>query len=135
MTYPCCVHRHPRLAQPITEHAFCTALRNALIDVVPKRRRLGVGYTFLPELDATHRHNPRRYAQYDLDRREFQFATAVLWLPVANRRGIIRHEIGHLLLENDDGHTEADADAAASLAFGRPIAYDHRWPGKGLQSA
>lgn len=82
------------------------------------------------------RTSPRSYAAvepYD-DVPHFLFAPEVLELPEAHRRGLIMHEIGHVLCAHlPNGGTEDDADEYALAAFGEKILYDHNWPGKGLQ--
>lgn len=83
-------------------------------------------------LDVEHARNPRRYAQVIPDWRRFEFARATLQLPRCQRLGLLAHEVGHVLAP-DGGEDEADQAAADIL--GVPIAYDERWPGKGLQIA
>jgi hypothetical protein len=61
----------------------------------------------------------------------FEFAPQMVWLPKALRIGLLAHEVGHVLRPG----SEQDADDAAEEILGIPIAYDMRWPGKGLQSA
>jgi hypothetical protein len=87
---------------------------------------------FPDRLDAEHAQNPRRYAEVLVGKRAFRFARATLWLPQAQRRGLLAHEVGHVLTP---GGTELDADMAAWEHLGVKITYDRRWPGKGLQTA
>jgi hypothetical protein len=86
------------------------------------------------EFTSEVRISPRSYADVDPRELHFRFAPETLELPAAHRRGLIMHEIGHVLCrELPDGGTEDDADKAAYAAFGERITYDHNWPGKGLQ--
>jgi tRNA A-37 threonylcarbamoyl transferase component Bud32 len=86
------------------------------------------------EFTSEVRISPRSYADVDPRKLHFRFAPETLELPAAHRRGLIMHEIGHVLCRDlPDGGTEDDADEAAYEAFGERIAYDCRWPGKGLQ--
>jgi len=78
--------------------------------------------------------DPRSFAEVDPWQLEFYFAPQVLDLPWTHRRGLLMHEIGHVLARDlPNGGTEDDADHAAREVFGETIIYDRRWPGKGLQ--
>ena len=78
--------------------------------------------------------DPRAFAEVDPWGLQFFFAPQVLELPCEHRRGLIMHELGHVLCRDfPDGGTEEDADRAAGEVFGVVIKYDCRWPGKGLQ--
>ena len=83
-------------------------------------------------LDSVHANNPRRYAQVGAEDRVFEFATATLQLPYCHRRGLLAHEVGHVIAPDA---SEDETDAAAARVLGIEIAYDGRWPGKGLQFA
>lgn len=129
----CRGHRHPRLPSPIATERF-------LEEFAVLARRAGIADTCAIELSERmrkiHERKPRRYAEVDADGLHFHFAPQVLWLPEENRRGLIAHEIGHVLCRDlPDGGTEDDADEAARRAMGVAISYDGRWPGRGLQSA
>lgn len=81
-----------------------------------------------------NRRSPRSYAEVDPHALYFAFAPQVLELPWQYRRGLLMHEIGHVLCRDmDGGGTEGDADKAAEHVFGERIIYDKSWPGKGLQ--
>jgi hypothetical protein len=87
-------------------------------------------------MSVVHEHDWRRYAEVDADRLHFYFAPEVLWLPEDHRRGLIAHELGHVLCRDLPGEgTEDDADEAAWRVLGIRISYDRRWPGKGLQTS
>ena len=120
----------PSLSKPIPMARLAAELRDLLVvaGIDPHRATI----EFSPALDAEHRHNPRRYACVNTSRPAFSFARATLWLPQAQRRGLLAHEVGHVLVPNG---TEADADRAAYRVLGIRIGYDRRWPGKGLQTA
>jgi hypothetical protein len=78
--------------------------------------------------------SPRSFAEVDPHGLYFAFAPQVLELDWAHRRGLIMHELGHVLCrELPGGGTERDADQAAESVFGERIIYDSAWPGKGLQ--
>jgi len=78
--------------------------------------------------------SPRSYAEVDPEALYFAFAPQVLELDWQHRRGLIMHELGHVLCHHlPNGGTERDADVAAERVFGERIIYDKAWPGKGLQ--
>jgi hypothetical protein len=78
--------------------------------------------------------DPRAFAEVDPEKLEFHFAPQVLDLPREHQRGLIAHEIGHVLCRDlPGGGTESDADDAAWEVLGVRVEYDCRWPGKGLQ--
>lgn len=83
-------------------------------------------------LDDEHAINPRRYAQVIPEWKRFEFARATLQLPRCHRLGLLAHEVGHVLAP--EGGEDA-ADQAAAEVLDVEIAYDPRWPGKGLQFA
>jgi hypothetical protein len=86
------------------------------------------------EFTSEVRTSPRQYAAVDVWELHFYFAPETLELPEAHQRGLIMHEIGHVLCRDlPEGGTEDDADSAANEAFGETIRYDKSWPGKGLQ--
>ena len=123
-------YRYPILAQPLTPLELREEL-DALLEACgldPDRATM----SFPVDLDLEHWSNPRRYAQVIVKLMHFQFARAMLWLPDAQRVGVLAHEVGHVLTP---GGNEADADRAAGEILGIPLKYDHRWPGKGLQTA
>jgi hypothetical protein len=78
--------------------------------------------------------SPRSFAEVAPFELHFCFAPQVLELPWQHRRGLIMHELGHVLCRDlPGGGTERDADQAAERAFRERIIYDQSWPGKGLQ--
>lgn len=99
---------------------------------IPRRPAPRIAFT--ERLARLNRRNPRRFAECDPRRREFFFAPQILSLPLAYRRGLIAHEIGHALMGSKP-HAEWMADAAAFDDLDLVIEYDLRWPGKGLQRA
>lgn len=121
---------YPVLAQPISSAQLAAELNEMLVraGIDPNKATI----QFSAALDAEHRRNPRRYAAVTPNGPAFQFAEQTLWLPTAQRRGLLAHEVGHVLTP---GGTEADADRAAADVLGIRIGYDPRWPGKGLQTA
>lgn len=121
---------HPSMPRPIPAAQLASELNEMLVraGIDPKKATIA----FTADLDAEHRRNPRRYAAVMIDRPAFMFAKQTLWLPPAQRRGLLAHEVGHVLTP---GGTENDADRAAHRVLGIQIGYDHRWPGKGLQTA
>lgn len=89
---------------------------------------------FSERLRRRHERDPRAYAEVDVWELHFFWAPQVLSLPALHRRGLIMHEIGHVLCRQlPSGGTEDDADDAAESVFGQWIEYDRSWPGKGLQ--
>lgn len=88
------------------------------------------------DLTAEHLRNPRRYAAVTAHAAVpcFAFAEQTLMLTYPNRLGLYAHEIGHVL-DPDPAKTEDGADMHAMAALDLLIVYDHRWPGKGLQTA
>ncbi len=129
----CPGHRHPQLLSPISADQFAG-------EFVALARRAGIGDTCAIDLSdrmaGVHRRDARRYAEVESDGLHFYFAPQTLWLPASNRRGLIAHELGHVLCRDlPGGGTEASADRAARVVLGVEIGYDHRWPGKGLQRA
>lgn len=134
MSEPVRPYRYPVLGRPISPEQLVqeieAMLRRAnLVNDRGPRYTVRIGDR---DLDAEHAGNPRRYAQVWLEGRVFELATATLWLPYCHRLGLIAHEVGHVLTP---GGSEAAADQAAAYFLGVQIAYDHRWPGKGLQFA
>lgn len=142
-------HTHPQIAVPITARQFRrefeavfarSGLARATLVVQDGSSRCNPGSVPTepdPDLRREHARTERRYATVDLGARpiKFMFAPQVLALPRANRLGLIRHEIGHALLRNVPGHSEADADEVARARLG-PVGYDPRWlggRGRGLQ--
>lgn len=129
-------HTHPTLSRPLALSEFLAefqAIWLRALSFLPARPTPTVELS--DDLDRTHCRNSRRYAEVVPGRRAFFFAPQVLWLPRANRLGLIAHEIGHVLAFEELGmdHDERVADEAA-LEIGVEIRYDRRWPGKGLQS-
>jgi len=124
-------HRHPARRRPVALQSFLADLQHGITRAGIARCRV----SFPKKLTALHRRNPRRYAQVLPGRvPRFEFAAQVLALPREHQLGLIAHEIGHVLAaQRDPQHSEQDADRAAHAALGARIAYDRRWPGKGLQ--
>lgn len=125
----CRGHKHPKRKKPVSrakiERELLALYRQAGLEG-PLRIK------FTKDLEATHEHNRRRYAQvrpFD-DPPTFEFAPQTVWLPDRHRRALLAHEVGHVL---DPEGGEDDADAAAECYTGVKIGYDRRWPGKGLQ--
>lgn len=123
--------RHPALRRPISTERFLREFA-ALWEMARVRARPRPTVVFDARLAETHRCNARRYAEVDVARRIFYFAPQVLWLPAANRLGLLSHEIGHVIM-GEGSHREADADCAAFDDLDIVVEYDRRWPGKGLQ--
>jgi len=99
-----------------------------------RRVRMGgrVDLRMWEPLDRVHARDCRRYAQVVVETREFQVAHAMLSLPPAHRRGLLLHELGHVINPEAD---EDGADRAAEKRSGERLGYDLAWPGKGLQVA
>lgn len=126
---PCHRHGHPLLPEPISFSQFAEEF--AIL-----AKRAGIADTcaldFSERMRRVHEKKPRRYAEVEPERLRFYFAPQVLWLPREHRRGLLAHEIGHVLAPRG---SEDDADQAAARVLGVEIEYDLRWPGKGLQCA
>lgn len=123
-------HRHhPILLKPIDPGQLRADLASIWV-----RGRRGPPPRIKPsiELSGTHRGNSRRYAE--TDGKTIFVAFEILSLPKAQRMGLLAHELGHVVLRNRPGHTEADADEAARRVFGVVVNYSKKWPGKGLQA-
>lgn len=87
-------------------------------------------------LDREHLRKRRRYAQCIPPKLRFEFAEATLGLDAAHRRGVVAHEVGHVVEYLMRGNTsERGADRTAKQTLGVEIGYDKSWPGKGLQVA
>lgn len=56
-------------------------------------------------------------------------------LPTEHQRGILAHELGHMMLANRARHTERDADLAASAYLGVRVRYRNTVWGNRLQWA
>lgn len=128
---PCDRHGHPRLRRPVPREK----IRSELGKLYHQAGYEGPVRLDWPEsLGRTHDRNWRRYAQVATHARPpaFELAPQTRWLPARHRRGLLAHEIGHVL---EPRGTEDDADVAAWEALGIDVGYDHRWPGKGLQVA
>lgn len=123
-------HGHPVLARPISFDQLIDEVSTFLPRYLIACRGQDPLVEIDPGLTKLHQRNARRYAQVYPESLCFQFAEQTLWLPKANRIALIAHEIGHLI----DTGSEASADRAAWRVLGIRIAYDKRWPGKGLQS-
>jgi len=94
----------------------------------------GIEDTCAIEFTSEVRTSPRSYAAVEPHDLHFYFAPETLELPWEHRRGLIMHELGHVLCKDmPRGGTEDDADRAALECFGEKIVYDKNWPGKGLQ--
>lgn len=121
----------PRLNKPISKAQVRKELQ-----ALAGRHGIVCVVDFPKSLTAEHRRNPRRYAQVGLEEDPiiFEFADQICELPVEYRMGLYIHEIGHVL-DPDPAKTEDGADRAGMRAFDCLIVYDHRWPGKGLQTA
>lgn len=132
-------HTHPRMKFPVTRHEMEMQLHK----LYAKAGLPGEPILNWPnELTQLHEREPRRYAQVyappgpDLfaghDKPRFELAEQARWLPGKHRRGLLAHEVGHVIAP--DGSEDA-ADQAAYDKLGVKIGYDKRWPGKGLQVA
>lgn len=128
----CQGHEHPKLKRPVPRKQ----VRAELADLYHQAGFKGPVDLEWEEqaLRRTHDRNQRRYAQVAPYERppHFELAPQAVYLPAPNRRGLLAHEVGHVL---DPEGSEDDADRAAHEAIGVKIGYDHRWPGKGLQVA
>lgn len=128
-----CRHGHPQLGRPIARERLAE-------EFTALARKAGIADTCAIDISehmrSVHSRNARRYAEVDPDGLHFYFAPQTLWLPPENRRGLIAHELGHVLCRDlPGGGSEDDADQAAWRVLGVGISYDGRWPGKGLQTA
>jgi hypothetical protein len=127
----CRDHDHPKLKRPVSR-------KKIRAELAALCRRAGfqgpLSLEWPESLARTHNRNHRRYAQVAPYTRppEFELARQTRWLPARHRRGLLAHEVGHVL---DPEGTEDQADEAALEALGIRIGYDKRWPGKGLQVA
>lgn len=131
-------HRHPRRRYPVDRSQVEAELAQ-LYRQAGFQGRPVVGWP--NDLTSLHERNHRRYAQVfpgegdpKLGGRgvpRFELAEQARWLPREHRRGLLAHEVGHAI----DPGSEKDADRAAHEHLGVKIAYDRRWPGKGLQVA
>jgi hypothetical protein len=131
MPSACPHHTHPELVEPVSEARFFHELQTLLLSAgVHGPSAVLVDLSFPEELRARHEKDARAYAEIQPETMVFRFAPQALYLPEANRLGLMAHEIGHLL---DPAATENGADEAAERALGVRILYDPRWPGKGLQ--
>jgi hypothetical protein len=122
----CRDHDHPRLAASISRERLAE-------EFLELARRAGLGrcaLDFSERMRRVHEKRARRYAEVEPERLRFYLAPQALWLPREHRRGLLAHEIGHVLAPRGD---EDDADRAAADVLGVEIEYDLRWPGKGLQ--
>lgn len=125
-------HRHPRLVRPVSQRVL-------LDEVAAFARAAGLerwAVQLTEHMEAVHVRNERRYAQTDLGLGlipTFEFAPQTLLLPAAHRRGLVAHEVGHVLAGLFA--PEGAADVMAERVFGVPIHYDPRWPGRGLEVA
>jgi|GEM_PF-3185355 len=128
---PCGDHGHPHLDHPVPRTQLEERLRRfrAQAGLPP-----GFKLEWPQQLARTHDRNWRRYAQIAPFARPpiYELAPQTAWLPAAHRQALLAHEVGHELKPKG---TEDDADRAARDALGVKIAYDPRWPGKGLQVA
>jgi len=123
------MHRHPKLKRPITR----VRVEAELADLW-NRSGIPGGYSVVwpKRLARRHEKSPRSYAQVQPELPPtFEFAPQLVELPPKNRTALLAHEIGHVLTPQG---SEDDADQAAEITLGVPIAYDLRWPGKGLQT-
>jgi hypothetical protein len=84
--------------------------------------------------DAEHKAAQRQYAHVHHRPHTICVAQAFDALPEPYQRGLLAHEVGHLLL-GEGPHSEAAADAAVRKALGVRVRYkDTRW-GERLQYA
>lgn len=132
MTEPIAPFSYP-VARPISKTQLLTELEE-LLRAAGLVNGAGPVYTVWigGALDTVHALDPRRYGQVIPETRVFEFATATLQLPYCHRRGLMAHEMGHVLVPET---SEDGADAAVLQVLGVQIGYDRRWPGKGLQYA
>ena len=116
------------MRRPISE----SQLRAEFIDLARRMPRgVRVQLWFDPELSRTHARNSRRYAEQQGDR--IFVAREIMFIPKAQRSGLLCHELGHLALRGQK-HTERDADEAAEALLGVRIRYSKKWRGRGVQS-
>lgn len=136
-------HKHPSLRRPVTRERFLAEILRAMGHAVRAGAIPAVAgvVQFTRGLSRTHGANARRYAQVSSGcagaAPVFEFAPEALLLPSAHRRGLVAHEVGHVIAHYalGPGHSETQADACARAVLGVAIGYDKRWPGKGLQVA
>lgn len=124
-------HHHPHLPTPLPRRVLEEEL-HALHEQAGLGTEADVAWP--RSLARTHRRNARRYAQVAPVPRpaHFELAEQARYLPDPHRRGLLAHEIGHVLAPYAG---ENGADAAALAHLGIEVGYDHRWPGRGLQVA
>jgi hypothetical protein len=92
---------------------------------VSEARRFGLARRVELVLD-TARPRSRRAMAYT-DGRRVAFYLRALELPRANLVGLLRHELGHVvLMRGRHRHGERDADRVAEAVTRRPIRYDCR---------
>lgn len=132
MAKDCRGHAHPRRRKPVSRRQVRSELRRMWRDSGSPGR---FSLEWTDDLARTHERNRRRYAQVAPFARggaAFELAPQATYLPPRNRRGLLAHEVGHVL---DPHGSEAAADRAAAEVLGVDVGYDRRWPGKGLQVA
>ena len=129
--HSCEGHKHPHLKKPVPR----AQVRRELEGLYRKAGLSGPVELDWPEkLGDTHDRNTRRYAQVAPFQHPpaFELAPQTAYLPDPNRRALLAHEVGHVLVPHG---SEDQADAAAFRGTGVKIGYDPRWRGKGLQVA
>lgn len=117
-------HRHPSRSRPVSHDAFVREF-SVLWD------RSGIRGTPHVHIDdqlaKRHARCERSYADVSPETLDFRFAPAALSLPPANLRGLLAHEIGHVLSPRGG---EVGADEAARRVLGVDVTYDARWTGR-----
>jgi len=83
--------------------------------------------------DEEHAHSQRQYAHV-FHRQCICVADAFFDLPRRHQRGLMAHELGHLL-QGDRRHSEADADHAVHQMLGIKVRYRDSRYGRRLQYA
>lgn len=88
------------------------------------------------EADLEYRESRRQYAHVGCHGNDICVAGAFRDLPEAHQRGILLHELGHLLLiDTNPEHSERDADVVAISRYKRKIEYKDSEFGRRLQWA
>jgi hypothetical protein len=96
-----------------------------------KKLAMDIGLARCGQLDKKHQADTSAYCHVNHRPKLLCCARAFSHQPQSRRRGVIGHELGHLILmkEGNFDHAEHEADAAVKRVLGLTIRYDK----KGLQ--